>query len=110
MHHFKKCSTDVCVSLSVSDRLTKHSQPEGAQRACNTWEGEVLRLLHMRRLSEHLKFGAMLRDGDGERDGSAAAGAGEVEEITDIYHTPCEWFRVTEYLRMRSRSGACRRS
>ena len=98
-----------CVYVSASDRLTKHSQPEGTQ-ACNTWEGEVLRLLHMRRLSEHLKFGAMLRDGDGERDGSAAAGAGEVEEITDIYHTPCEWFRVTEYLRMRSRSGACRRS
>ena len=94
-----------CVYVSASDRLTKHSQPEGAQRACDTWEGEVLRLL-----SEHLKFGAMLRDGDGERDGSAAAGAGEVEEITDIYHTPCEWFRVTEYLRMGSRSGACRRS
>ena len=99
-----------CVYVSASDRLTKHSQPEGTQRACNTWEGEVLRLLHMRRLSEHLKFGAMLRDGDGERDGSAAAEVGMVQEITDIYHTPCEWFRVTEYLRMRSRSGACRRS
>jgi len=26
----------------------------------------ILRLLHMRRLSEHVKFGAMLRDGDRE--------------------------------------------
>ena len=67
-----------CVYVSASDRLTKHSQPEGAQRACNTWEGEVLRLLHMRRLSEHLKFGAMLRDGDGEREmGAPRQGQGK---------------------------------
>ena len=63
----------------------------------------------MRRLSEHVKFGAMLRDGDGEREtGAPGQGLGGWEKVTDMHHRPCEWFRVTEYLRIGSCAGACR--
>ena len=40
--------------------------------------------------------------------GAPRQGWGGWEEITDMHHRPCEWFRVTEYLRIGSCAGACR--